>query len=81
MALSKCGSCNGGFFQLVEKEPSGSNFKVMFVQCSACGVPIGVMDYFDTHTQIQKLDKRLNNLQSAVDTIDHNLRVLISNLR
>ena len=60
MARSKCGSCSSSAFELVEQDRIGnSNFKLTFVQCSSCGVPIGVMDYYNIGDRINDLEKRL----------------------
>ena len=76
MALSKCGSCGNGFFQMVEKEPSGSRYKQMFIQCSSCGVPIGVTDYYHTHTKLVEIEQKIGKLEKALQTIDYNIRIL-----
>jgi transcription initiation factor IIE alpha subunit len=80
MALSKCGSCGNGFFEMVEKEPSGSNYKKMFIQCSICGVPIGVTDYYDNSSQIKNLEAKVEKLEKALSQIDHNIRVIAGRL-
>jgi len=77
MAISKCGSCQGTRFELKEAGPAGAQFKINFIQCSACGVVVGVTDYFNVpamteqwvknaaaelSTQIQHLESRLSAL-------------------
>ena len=63
MALTKCPSCEGRMFECVEnKNVSGSNFVVMFIQCSKCGAAVGAMDYIPTNTilaEVQKIQKHL----------------------
>lgn len=81
MALSRCMKCGNGFFEVVEKEPSGSNFIVMFVQCSSCGNPIGVMDYFNIGSIVNKLEQRLEILETQCANIDHNIRIIAQMLR
>ncbi len=80
MALSKCGSCGKSSFQVVEKEPAGFNFKIMFVQCTLCGVPTGTMEYFNVGSISKKIEDRLEKLESTVSTINHNLRILARRL-
>jgi len=59
MAYSKCIKCDGTYFEMVEKEPQKSAYKVMFIQCSSCGGVVGVMDYFNIGTLLQKILKKL----------------------
>jgi predicted nucleic-acid-binding Zn-ribbon protein len=60
MALhSTCVKCGGTFFETRTVEPSGSNFKVTFVQCSNCGGVVGVMDFYNIGGMLQKLASKL----------------------
>lgn len=59
MALSTCGKCGGRFFEVAENEPSGGNFKVMFIQCRSCGNVVGVTDFWNTAALLENLAKRL----------------------
>ncbi|APB77399.1 K(+)-transporting ATPase subunit C [Paenibacillus polymyxa] len=64
MALSKCVSCGGTFFELKETSPTGSRFKFHFIQCSACGGVVGVVDHTHNgaeHTEIKRLIEDENN--------------------
>jgi predicted nucleic-acid-binding Zn-ribbon protein len=45
MAISTCPKCSNHSFEVQEFTPTRSNYKFLFVQCSSCGVVIGVMDY------------------------------------
>lgn len=74
MARSKCGSCGSSAFELVEQDRlKNSNFKLTFVQCSSCGVPIGVMDYYNIGDKLNDLEKRLKNIESTIGNVDHNV--------
>ncbi|MDH0032043.1 MULTISPECIES: hypothetical protein [unclassified Acinetobacter] len=74
MARSKCGSCGSSTFELVEQDRiRNSNFKLTFVQCSSCGVPIGVMDYYNIGDRLNDLEKRLKNIESTIGNVDHNV--------
>ncbi len=33
--------------------------KVMYVQCFSCGAVVGVVDYFDTATMLDKIAKKI----------------------
>jgi len=59
MALSTCVKCGHHVFEVSEVEPNGSNFKLMFVQCSSCGGVVGVTDYYNTYATLEKLADRL----------------------
>lgn len=59
MALSTCIKCGNHFFETVEQEPNGSNFKYNFIQCAKCGGVVGVVDYWNVgsllHTPAKKM--------------------------
>lgn len=84
MALSTCGKCGGHSWEIKETEPRGSSVKWYFVQCSGCGVPVGVVDYYPNSTAIKRieaLEKELKSVHSDLGSIDHNLRVIAQKLR
>ena len=59
MAISTCVKCDGHSFQVVEKDLTGAQYKLMFVQCSSCGGVVGVTEYFNTGALLSKLAKKL----------------------
>ncbi|MHB8063851.1 MAG: hypothetical protein ACYDG2_14675 [Ruminiclostridium sp.] len=61
MAWSTCPKCNSHNFEVVEKSPSVSNFKLMFVQCLYCGAVVGVMDYYNIGQRLDELEKKLDS--------------------
>lgn len=63
MATSKCNKCDKTSFEVVEKVPTRSTFKLLFVQCSSCGNVVGVMDYFNIGSMISKLEKRIEKIE------------------
>jgi hypothetical protein len=78
LSVSNCAKCNGSMFKIVEQIPTGSNFKLNFVQCSSCNTPIGVLEFLNIGAQtdiIQKaivaLDARLSNIENALNQIGH----------
>lgn len=78
MARSKCGSCGSGSFELVEQESiKKSNFKLTFVQCSSCGVPVGVMDYYNIGDKLDGLEKRIKAIESTTANIDSNVVAVV----
>lgn len=59
MALSTCVKCGQHAFEVKEAEPSGSNFNLFFVQCSSCGVVVGVTDYYNIGATLELLAQKL----------------------
>jgi hypothetical protein len=59
MALSTCVKCGNTLFEVVEKEPAQSNFKLMFVQCNSCGGVVGVVEFYNVGGLITKLAEAL----------------------
>lgn len=59
MALSTCPKCGNHSFEMVENSPSNSRFKVLFIQCSACGCVVGTKEYYDIATLIKRLAQKL----------------------
>lgn len=74
MARSKCGSCGSGSFELVEQSGiKNSKFKLHFVQCSSCGVPVGVMEYYNLGDKLEGMEKRIKAIESITANIDGNV--------
>ncbi len=71
--LSTCSKCSGRLFELKEQAPSGSAFKLQFVQCSACGVPIGVMEYFNSGAKLENLEKGMSQIKSQLGYVQDSL--------
>ena len=71
MAFSKCPHCENRYFELAEQSPSGSNYKIQFVQCSKCGAPVGVMEYYDSGALLKKNEKRLEALEHKLANVEH----------
>ena len=59
MAISTCGKCDGRAFEIKEVEPRGAAFKYFFVQCSSCGVPVGVVEKVNIGAVLQKIAKKI----------------------
>ena len=59
MAFSTCVKCGNSTFEVAENSPRGSNFKLMFVQCSACGGVVGVMDYYNVGNMLHELAQKM----------------------
>jgi predicted nucleic-acid-binding Zn-ribbon protein len=66
MAYSKCPHCQSSSFELKEVSPSKSNFKLFFVQCGSCGAPFGVTEYLNVTSMLEKQNKAIKEIASAV---------------
>ena len=77
---SKCASCGGFIWEIAEEVPNESAFKVNFIRCSLCKVPIGVIDYYHTHTKLEQIEKTIkqfgDSLVGMLEVIDGNIRRL-----
>lgn len=79
--MSKCGHCGSFSWELYTESPSGSNFKISFVRCSICKVPVGTMEYFNLHSSIEVLQKKVEALEQAVGSTSHTLAIINENIR
>lgn len=72
--ISKCAHCQSMRFEIQEQEPAGSSVKLNFVQCSGCGNPIGVLEYYNSGKLLKNLEHQIKNLESQMNSIDRNVR-------
>lgn len=79
---SKCGLCGSFTWEINTESPTGSAYKVFFVRCTVCKVPIGVLNYNNTSAELGVLEKKLakenRDILAAVNTVNENLRRLAS---
>jgi predicted nucleic-acid-binding Zn-ribbon protein len=54
MAKTKCGHCGNTTFEMKQVTPEGSNYKLFFIQCSSCGVPISSHEYMSISNMLNK---------------------------
>lgn len=59
MARSTCPKCDSTRFEVAVAEPKDSRFKVNFVQCASCGAVVGVMDYYNVPSLLDKIAAKL----------------------
>ena len=59
MARSSCPKCDSNRFEMKEYDPSGSYYKIMFIQCSSCGAVVGNTDYYNIPKLLSKIAKKL----------------------
>lgn len=77
--MSKCGFCGAFMWEVKEESPHGSAFKVNFLRCSICKVPVGVIPYYDLHTKLVKMEEKIKKLEQYLPMllqIDENVRRL-----
>lgn len=67
MAMSSCPKCDSHIFQLQEHAPAGSNYKLMFVQCSSCGTVVGVMDYLNIGALMEQQNEAIRKIAKALN--------------
>jgi len=73
---SICPHCKGMFWEVETDEPRNSAFKVNFIRCAGCKAPIGVKDFFDTHSKLVEMEKSIKDLTGLLHQIDENVRRL-----
>jgi ribosomal protein L37E len=54
MAQSKCGHCGSTLFEVKEVVPQGLNYKMNFIQCASCGVPVSTKEYYSIAHMLKK---------------------------
>lgn len=83
MAYSTCVKCGSNRFEIRENTPAGSNYKLMFIQCSSCGGVVGVMDYYNIGAKIEELEKRIKNISTGDSAylVNSNLDIVNQNVQ
>lgn len=66
MAISRCSKCDNTFFEIKQAEPSGSAYKLYFVQCSRCGAVVGIQEYYNSGAMLEKLTKAVKAIAQKV---------------
>ena len=83
LGLSTCAKCDGHNFEVVTQEPSGSNFKLIFVKCSICKAPIGVTEYYNAGAEFLRQKEQIEALSSHLSSIEirlSNIEILLSQI-
>jgi transposase-like protein len=81
MAWSKCPHCGGSSFELTEVSPSGGSFKQNFVQCSSCGAPFGVVDYYNVGQLLKEQEQAIKTISRRLATVEAYLADVSQKLR
>ncbi|KQN68085.1 hypothetical protein ASE99_01605 [Serratia sp. Leaf51] len=61
MAITTCPKCPNTSFEIKETSIKGANFRMYFIQCSACGAAIGVQPFYDTNALLKSFAKKLGH--------------------
>lgn len=61
MAVPSCTKCGNHYFEVVESDLYGANYRVFLVQCSRCGGVVG----FSDHHLIERMSRQIQQLASA----------------
>ena len=80
MATSKC-SCGNLTFEIKEVEPRNAKFKHNFIQCTKCGVPVGVIDYRNSAKLIDELKSDMFKGQAAIHASLHDITQRIDKMQ
>lgn len=62
MAMSTCGKCGSHRFEIALVEPAQARFKMYFIQCASCGVPVGVAEYQHIGTALDAISLKLEQV-------------------
>lgn len=89
MAQASCPKCPNTSFEMKEHTPKNSNFKLNFVQCTACGAVVSTMDYSNIGDMLDKqsekideiVDGKLNPLLKNVVSISDAILMLVSQIK
>jgi uncharacterized protein (UPF0276 family) len=66
MAKSKCGHCDGTSFESQEATVKNANFRLFFVQCASCGVPVAVLEAENSTSNFSDLKRELAFLKTQI---------------
>jgi hypothetical protein len=85
---AKCGHCGKSGTKIAEISPSGASYKQIAITCSGCSAILGVTDYYNVGTLLKQQEKeiaglktQLGNMQSGIQQMDHNIRLILQNMR
>lgn len=65
---SKCPGCGGNYFEMKYAEPTNAAHPVQLVQCSKCGVVVGVMPNLDTAALLLEQNRALVSIAKVLNT-------------
>lgn len=80
MTVSTCPRCERTSFEIKEVAPTGSSFKMNFVQCKSCGTPVGVVDFHNTYAIIQKQAARFSAIEEHLLEMEKTVKAIARRL-
>jgi hypothetical protein len=60
---TNCPKCNGTVWEIKTVDPMGGNYKQSVLQCVSCGVPVGVLDYYNLGSLLKTQEKEIAELK------------------
>lgn len=67
MAASSCPKCDSHTFETTVETPTGSHYKLLFVQCAMCGAVVGVMDYYNIGAVLGDIADSINEVAKVLN--------------
>lgn len=69
MAASKCGSCGSSVagWELKEVSVRGARYKMFFIQCASCGVPVAAAEYQNIGATLSTLGSEIGGALKKQD--------------
>ena len=64
-----------------EIEPVDSTYKLTAVQCTGCGAPAGVMDFWNIGTLLKKQEKQISDMDTRLQKMEYTLNQIAQALR
>ncbi len=68
-------------FEVKVNEPSNSRYKIYFVQCSSCGVPVGVLEYANSAALLQGIEEKIDRLTNNIQQLSYDVSNIQNELR
>ena len=78
MAATRCPHCKSGSFEVVVFEPLRGNIKQNLVQCSGCGAPFGVVDFYNLGPRLDEQQAQLDSMQAQLSSIQLQISQLLN---
>ena len=76
--MSTCSKCGSQSFRMEVQSPVDSLDKFYFVQCSSCGVPVGVVDYLNYGPMLEGQKRELAALSERLLNIEHLVKEVVN---
>lgn len=64
--MSACPKCENYAFELEENTPAGSRYRLLFVQCAACGTVVGVLDFFNIGDVLKHVERMVEGIANRL---------------